>query len=77
MQSSRDVFDQVPDKHSSFIVEFDDGTYLAATASRNTQVTMSFRIVGTNGETLVEPALHMETKIRVIRDDISVTLDTS
>ena len=76
MQSSHDAFDQVPDEHSSFMVEFDDGTYLAATASQNAQATTSLRIVGTNGEILVEPAFHMETEIRVTRDDVSVTLDT-
>lgn len=55
---------------------FDDGTCLVATVSQNVQVTTGLRIVGTNGETLVESAFHMKTEIRVMRDDVSVAFGT-
>jgi len=76
MRSDHDAFGAVPDEHATFSVEFDDGTFLSGTASQNAQATTSLRIVGTEGEILVEPAYHMETEIRVTRDEVTADLQT-
>jgi D-xylose 1-dehydrogenase (NADP+, D-xylono-1,4-lactone-forming) len=56
MHSEHDAFDEVPDEHATFSVQFDDGTYAACTASQNAQLSGGFRIIGTEGELRLDPA---------------------
>ncbi|MFC6954300.1 D-xylose 1-dehydrogenase Gfo6 [Halorubellus litoreus] len=70
MQSNHDAFDDVPDEHAAFIVEFDDGTYATCTASQNAHSNTFLEITGTEGTLRLDPAFHMET-------DLSLTVDGS
>ncbi len=65
MTSAHDAFEDVPDERAAFTVTFDDGTVLTATASQNAHATTSLRVIGTEGELLLEPAFHMETDLRI------------
>nr|WP_324185985.1 D-xylose 1-dehydrogenase Gfo6 [Halococcus agarilyticus] len=76
MHSEHGAFEEVPDEHTAYTTTFEDGTYLACTASSNAHTTTSLRLVGTEGEVFVEPAYHMETEIRLTRQDKTIALDT-
>ncbi|MFC4989219.1 D-xylose 1-dehydrogenase Gfo6 [Saliphagus infecundisoli] len=76
MDSTHEFFADVPDERTAFTLSMDDGTFLASTASQNAQSSTSLRIVGTDGEIYVEPAFHMETELRLTRDETTVDLST-
>lgn len=75
MESDHEAFADVPDERSAFTVTFDGGVSLIATASQNAHSGTSLRIVGTEGELLFEPAFHMETDLRIHRDDDEVAVE--
>lgn len=56
MHSEHDAFDEVPDEHATFTVQFDDGTYAACTASQNGYLSGGLQIIGTEGELRLDPA---------------------
>lgn len=76
MTSSHDAFEDVPDERSAFTVTFDDGTILTATSSQNAHASTSLRIVGTEGELLLEPAFHMETELRIESGGDTIMLES-
>ncbi|QLK26344.1 Gfo/Idh/MocA family oxidoreductase [Natrinema zhouii] len=55
MRSDDEAFREVPDQHATFTIEFDDGTFAACTASQHAALSGHLRIVGTDGELLLEP----------------------
>ncbi|MFC4551123.1 MULTISPECIES: D-xylose 1-dehydrogenase Gfo6 [Halorussus] len=61
MHSENRAFGDVPDQHATFTVEFDDGTYAACTASQHSHLSGHFRVVGTDGELILEPAFLGQT----------------
>ncbi|RDZ39496.1 glucose-fructose oxidoreductase [Haloferax sp. Atlit-4N] len=67
MHSPDGPFDEVPDEHTAFTLSFDDGSYISCTASQSAHAATSLRIIGTEGELYIEPAFHLETKVRLTR----------
>ena len=61
MHSTDEAFRDVPDQHATFTMQFDDGTYAACTASQHAHNTGSLRIIGTEGELVLEPAFLGQT----------------
>jgi xylose dehydrogenase (NAD/NADP) len=55
MHSADEAFREVPDQHAAFTMQFDDGTYAACTASQHGGRSGHLRVVGTDGELLLEP----------------------
>ncbi|MFC6862838.1 D-xylose 1-dehydrogenase Gfo6 [Halomicroarcula sp. GCM10025817] len=51
-------FDDVPDEHAAFQVDFPDHTYAHCTASQNATMASHIRVTGTEGEVRVEPAFY-------------------
>lgn len=74
MHSSDEAFGDVPDERAVFSLSLDDGSYVTATASQNAHATTHLRVIGTDGELLLEPAFHMETDLRINRADSRVTV---
>ncbi|WP_202614582.1 D-xylose 1-dehydrogenase Gfo6 [Halostella litorea] len=54
--STDDAFDDVSDQYASFLLEFPDDVQAACTATQSGFETGHFRIVGTEGELLLEPS---------------------
>ncbi|PSQ44081.1 glucose-fructose oxidoreductase [Halobacteriales archaeon SW_7_68_16] len=54
--SPNDGFENVPDERAAFLVEFDDGCRATCMASQNASRSGGFRVVGTEGELVLEPA---------------------
>ncbi|WP_436924477.1 D-xylose 1-dehydrogenase Gfo6 [Halosimplex amylolyticum] len=74
--SGHEAFDEVPDERASFTVEFPDGVLASCTASQNAQFASSLRVVGTEGELLLEDAfLAGERVLTVTRGDTTVTTE--
>ena len=61
MHSTNRAFRDVPDQHATFTIRFDDDTYAACTASQNAHTAGHLRVVGTEGELLLEPVFLGET----------------
>jgi xylose dehydrogenase (NAD/NADP) len=61
MHSADEAFGDVPDQHAAFTVQFGDGTYAACTASQHAARSGHLRVVGTDGELVLEPAFLGET----------------
>jgi len=55
MHSADAAFGDVPDQHAAFTIRFDDGTQAACTASQHAAYTGHLRVVGTDGELILEP----------------------
>ena len=55
MHSADAAFGDVPDQHAAFTIRFDDGTQAACTASQHAAYTGHLRVVGTDGELVLEP----------------------
>lgn len=55
MHSDDEAFNKVPDQHTTFTVQFDNGTYAACTASQHAHRSGHLRLVGTDGELVLEP----------------------
>jgi xylose dehydrogenase (NAD/NADP) len=55
MHSVDEAFRKVPDQHATFTIRFDDGTYAACTASQHAHQSGALRVVGTEGELILEP----------------------
>ncbi|MFB6140998.1 MAG: D-xylose 1-dehydrogenase Gfo6 [Halosimplex sp.] len=74
--SDHEAFDEVPDERAAFTVEFEDGVLASCTASQNSQYASSLRVVGTEGELLLEDAfLGGERVLTVTRGDITITTE--
>lgn len=74
--SEHDAFDEVPDERAAFTVEFENGVLASCTASQNAQYASSLRVVGTQGELLLEDAfLGGERVLTVTRGDTTVTTE--
>ncbi|MFT4945821.1 MAG: putative dehydrogenase [Natronomonas sp.] len=56
--SVHEAFDDVPDEHSAFQVEFPNDTFAVCTASQNAHMASHIRVTGTAGELLIEPAFY-------------------
>ncbi|MFC5973661.1 D-xylose 1-dehydrogenase Gfo6 [Halomarina salina] len=66
--AEHEAFADVPDEHASFEATFDDGTEVSCTASQNAQRASSFRVVGTEGEILLEPVFYPDqTRFMTVR----------
>ena len=66
--SDHGAFGDVPDEHASFQATFDDGTAVNCTASQNAQKSSHLRVIGTDGEILLEPVFyHDETRRMTVR----------
>ena len=71
--SEHEAFNDVPDERASFTVEFEDGVLASCTASQNAHYASSLRIVGTEGELLLEDAfLGGERELTVTRGDTTI-----
>ena len=55
MHSENEAFRKVPDQHATFTIRFDDDTYAACTASQHAHQSGHLRVVGTEGELILEP----------------------
>ena len=75
MQSNHDAFDDVPDEHAAFLVEFDDGTMASCTSSQNAHENTFLEITGTDGTIRLDPAFHMETDLSLTVDGSTVSVD--
>jgi len=56
MRSEDEAFDEVPDQHAAFTMEFADGTQAVCTASQQAAQSSHITVVGTEGSASVEPA---------------------
>ena len=56
--SVHEAFDDVPDEHVAFQVDFPGNTFALCTASQNAHMASHIRVTGTTGELLVEPAFY-------------------
>lgn len=74
MHSTDEAFADVPDERAVFSLSLDDGSYVTATASQNSHGTTHLRVIGTDGELLLEPAFHMQTDLRIDRPKGRVTV---
>ncbi|WP_227356429.1 D-xylose 1-dehydrogenase Gfo6 [Haladaptatus salinisoli] len=61
MHSENEAFRKVPDQHATFSLRFDDGTYASCTASQHSYRSGYLRVVGTEGELVLEPAFLGQT----------------
>ncbi|NHN60726.1 MULTISPECIES: D-xylose 1-dehydrogenase Gfo6 [Halorussus] len=61
MHSEDEAFRKVPDQHATFTIQFDDGTYAACTASQHAHLSGHFRVVGTDGELVLQPSFLGQT----------------
>ncbi|WP_227132796.1 D-xylose 1-dehydrogenase Gfo6 [Halorubellus salinus] len=75
MRSNHDAFDDVPDEHAAFLVEFDDGTMASCTASQNAHENTFLEVTGTDGTLRLDPAFHMETDLSLSVDGSTVSVD--
>jgi len=74
--SGTDAFESVPDERSAFTVEFEGGVLAACTASQNANDTSHLRVVGTEGELLLEDAfLGFERVLTVTRGETTATTE--
>lgn len=75
MHSESEGFEDVPDEHAAFLLEFPDGVYAACTTSQHAHATSFLEITGTAGHLRIEPAFHMESGVELTLDDATVALD--
>lgn len=74
--SDTEAFESVPDERSAFTIEFPDGVLASCTASQNAYDTSHLRVVGTEGELVLEDAfLGEERTLRVSRGEVTVTTE--
>jgi len=74
--SGHEAFDEVPDERAAFTVEFPDGVVAACTASQNTQETSNLRVIGTEGELLLEDAfLSGDRELTITRGETTITTE--
>ena len=77
MRSDQDGFSEVPDEHSAFILEYENGVYAVCTASQNAHSNTFLEITGTEGVMRIDPAFHMETELSITVGENRVSFDTS
>lgn len=77
MDSRHEAFDDVPDEYAAFTLTFDDGTLVTCTASQNAQSSTNLRVVGTEGELVLEPAFHGACELRLTRGENAAEFSTS
>jgi xylose dehydrogenase (NAD/NADP) len=76
MWTGTEAYEDVPDERAAFTVEFPDGVLAACTASQNAHYASNLRIVGTEGELLLEDAfLGGERELTVTRGDTTITTE--
>ena len=74
--SGTEPFTSIPDERSAFTVEFSDGVLGSFTASQNAHRTSHLRVVGTEGELLLDDAfLGDERVLTVERGDTTITTE--
>ena len=75
--SVRDEFDDVPDEHAAFQVDFPEQTFALCTASQNAHMASHIRVTGTEGAVRVEPAFYPwdERKLHVSHGDSDLTVE--
>ncbi|MEF8852198.1 MAG: D-xylose 1-dehydrogenase Gfo6 [Haloarculaceae archaeon] len=74
--SGNEPFTSVPDERGAFTLEFPDGVLASCSASQNAHRTSNLRVIGTEGELLLEDAfLGGERVLTVERGDTTVTTE--
>ncbi len=72
--SETEPFTSIPDERGAFTLEFPSGVLASCSASQNAHRTSNLRVIGTEGELLLEDAfLGGERVLRVERGDTTVT----
>jgi xylose dehydrogenase (NAD/NADP) len=77
VDSVDEAFEDVPDEHAAFQLEFPDHVYGVYTASQSAYQSSHLRITGTEGELLLEPAFFPWTdrELRLSTDDGRTTIE--
>jgi xylose dehydrogenase (NAD/NADP) len=75
MRSEGDAFEDVPDEHSAFLLEFEGGVYATCTASQNAHTNTFLEITGTEGTLRLDPAFHMDTGFQLAVDGSTISVD--
>jgi xylose dehydrogenase (NAD/NADP) len=75
--SVHEEFDDVPDEHAAFRVDFPDNVFGLCSASQNAHMSSQIRVTGTAGEVRVEPAFFPwdERKLHLARGDTNLTIE--
>ena len=74
--SGDDRFADVPDERAAFTLEFPGGILASCSASQNTEETSHFRVTGTAGEIVLEPAfMGQPRKLTITRDGVTSTVE--
>jgi xylose dehydrogenase (NAD/NADP) len=75
--SVNEEFDDVPDEHAAFRVDFPEHVFGLCTASQNAHMSSHIRVTGTAGEVRVEPAFYPwdERKLHVSHGDSELTIE--
>jgi len=74
--SGTEPFTSIPDERAAFTVEFPDGVLASCTASQNAHSASNLRVIGTEGELLLEDAfLGGERELTISRGDTTITTE--
>ena len=72
--SGTEAFTSIPDERAAFTVEFPDGVFASCSASQNAHRASNLRVIGTDGELLLEDAfLGGERELTVTRGETTIT----
>jgi xylose dehydrogenase (NAD/NADP) len=72
--SGTEAFTSIPDERAAFTVEFPDGVLASCSASQNAHRASNLRVIGTDGELLLEDAfLGGERELTVTRGETTIT----
>jgi xylose dehydrogenase (NAD/NADP) len=72
--SGTEAFTSIPDERAAFTVEFPDGVLASCSASQNAYRASNLRVIGTDGELLLEDAfLGGERELTVTRGETTIT----
>lgn len=74
LHSESDEFDDVPDEHAAFTMEFADGVTASCTASQNASRKSFLTVVGTEGSARLDPAFFpvMSRELEVSREGTTI-----
>jgi len=75
MRSLHEAFGDVPDERSGSLLAFEDDVTMVTTASQNAHSDSHLKLTGTEGQIEIHPAFHGEVKLRLRRDDLTVTVE--
>ncbi|ESP89754.1 D-xylose 1-dehydrogenase Gfo6 [Candidatus Halobonum tyrrellensis] len=76
MRSDHEAFDRVPDELASVLLEFEGGVHSTCVASQNAAERTYLQVVGTEGSLRLDPAYHMDTRLRLTVGDRSLDVET-